>query len=267
MMTAELHWANIHPGIKEIFIQVSLVEYLLWALCYAGFITTEMYKATVRSAEAEYFYILCIHICPFWFFHRLKASRIWHFKGQGSASKVLWILFLSERTMWERMTKGWQLISDHDCHRMGRRRTFPRCFTPDQDEVWSQQTFFAVSWALLCLPVAVQGEGCSQGIVHSRSGAQVGCREQPQQQHTDSSLPCPVQGCSPGTACKEKHSQGAAPLPRAEICSVCEPKPSTSNAWKRNGSISQAETIKNWPKLSEQHPQSAQLTHRSHPSI
>lgn len=107
------------------------------------------------------------------------------------------------------------LVKDHNCHRTWRPRTFSRCFTLDQDEVRFGGSILPVRSALLCLPVAVQGEGCSQRIVHDRSRVQVGCREQPQQQHTDCSLSCPVQRRSLGSACKEKHSQGKAPLPRA----------------------------------------------------
>lgn len=52
--------------------------------------------------------------------------------------------------------------------------------------------------------MAVESEGCSQGVVHGRSRAQVGCGEEAQQEDTDSSLACPVQGCSLGAACKVK---------------------------------------------------------------
>lgn len=60
----------------------------------------------------------------------------------------------------------------------------------------------------MCLPVAMKGEGCSQRIVHGWSREQVGGRKETQQEDADRSLTCPVQGCSLGTACKDKYFSG-----------------------------------------------------------
>lgn len=57
---------------------------------------------------------------------------------------------------------------------------------------------------LFYLPVAVQGEGCSQGVVHHRAGAQVPSREQTQEQNTDNPLASPVERGSLGTSYKKE---------------------------------------------------------------
>lgn len=75
-------------------------------------------------------------------------------------------------------------------------------------KAWSfpdYQTSLLILRDLSHLPVAMESEGCSQWIVHGWSRIQVGCRKETQQEDTDSSLTCPVQRCSLGTACKKKY--------------------------------------------------------------
>lgn len=51
----------------------------------------------------------------------------------------------------------------------------------------------------LLSPVSVQGQGRSQGIVDGRTGVEIGCRAHGQQQDTEDSFSCPVQGGGLGT--------------------------------------------------------------------
>lgn len=247
------------------------MEYLLWALCYAE--PHHCWDAQSQCTELyrQNIFILFLHrsvlfLLPLFTQHWLKTPRILHFQGQGSAPTKNFYGFL----FWlrEQSEKG-RPKHDHSCQRTWETKGFFQEFYIGPG--WCLEPpnlLFAVSWALLCLPVAVQGEGCSQGIVHGRSGVQVGCREQPQQQHTDSSLPCPVQRCSLGTACKEKHSQGKNLSAKGcEIWSVCKSK---TQPWatlgNTTGASAQAGNIKtDSVKLPMQHPQNAQLTGIIHP--
>lgn len=56
-----------------------------------------------------------------------------------------------------------------------------------------------VSHHLSKAPVTVQGEGCSQGVVHHRAGTEVPSWKQAQEQNTDNPLAGPVERCSLGT--------------------------------------------------------------------
>lgn len=54
-------------------------------------------------------------------------------------------------------------------------------------------------------PVTVQGEGCSQRVVHHRAGIQVPSWNQAQEQNTDNPLTGPVERCGLGTSYKKNH--------------------------------------------------------------
>lgn len=178
-------------------------------------------------------------------------SKILHSQWQGCPPKVRYCveehyrMFIDSLTVVSILPSDWEnsvtkedqgttsLVKDHNCHRIWRVRIFVCIsfqlfytrsgnksvnllpYTDLRPKAWSHpdyQTLLLILRDLLCLPVAMESEGCSQWIVHGWSRIQVGCRKETQQEDTDSSLTCPVQRRSLGSACKEKYFQCKVPV-------------------------------------------------------